>query len=129
MTNLNIDITKKYLVGSNKCWICSIDGSKKCLTYLTMEEIRNILEVFDNHNHPLVDEKILNKYKISDSLKRKASDGLSERPMKLIQRTLRKRVVKKSTNCNIKRIKNYLSSTKEYTTKIAHKPSRSLPCS
>jgi hypothetical protein len=47
------------------------------------------LEVIDNHNHPPHEEKILNKNELSNSLKRKATEDLRERPTKFIHQKLR----------------------------------------
>jgi predicted house-cleaning noncanonical NTP pyrophosphatase (MazG superfamily) len=95
----------KELSSGVKRWVCSISGNKKCPAYLKTEGKTNIVEVIDNHNHPPHEEKILNRNELSNSLKRKATEDLNERPTKLIHQELRKGDIETLTNCDIKRIR------------------------
>ncbi|CAH1115248.1 unnamed protein product [Psylliodes chrysocephalus] len=96
----------KELTGGIKRWVCSVSGNKKCTAYLKTEGKTNIIEVVDNHNYPPLDEKILNRNEVSNSLKRKASEDLSERPLKFIHRELRKGDGETLTNCDVTCIRN-----------------------
>ncbi|KAI5728311.1 uncharacterized protein LOC108252034 isoform X2 [Diaphorina citri] len=49
-----------------------------------------IVEKCNDHNHENVDEKVLNRQKMSNSLKRKAMTDISSRPAKLICTELKK---------------------------------------
>ncbi|CAH1114822.1 unnamed protein product [Psylliodes chrysocephalus] len=96
----------KELTGGIKRWVCSVSGNKKCTTHLKTEGKTNIIAVVDNHNHPPLDEIFFNRNEVSNSLKRKASEDLSEIPLKFIHRELRKGDVETLTNCDVKCIRN-----------------------
>ena len=101
----------KNLSHDVKRWVCSISGNKHCPAYLKTEGITNILvEVKDEHNHLPLEASILNRNMLSNALKRKATEDLNEKPMKILHTELRAGDVETLTlndvNCIRKNIYN-----------------------
>lgn len=126
----------KQLTNGVKRWVCSVSGNKKCPAYLKTEGKSDVLvHIADNHNHQALDEKVLNRLALSNSLKRKATEDLSERPIKLIHTELRSGDVSTLTITDLKCIrKNIYHARRSVLPKLptkleeVHDVLKSFPC-
>jgi len=71
-----------------------------------MNNDTEIIERKINHNHEKLETPILNRQKMSNVLKRKAIDNVSDRPCKLIHNELRKEDVETLTFYDVSRIRD-----------------------
>uniref|UniRef100_A0A8D8RSN6 FLYWCH-type domain-containing protein n=1 Tax=Cacopsylla melanoneura TaxID=428564 RepID=A0A8D8RSN6_9HEMI len=78
---------QKLLKGDVERWICCTK-SCKCSVKL-INNRTDLLEKLNDHNHERIEKKLLNRQKLSNSLKRKATADISTRPRKLICSELR----------------------------------------
>ncbi|KAE9523833.1 hypothetical protein AGLY_015721 [Aphis glycines] len=101
----------KCLANNIQRWKCTV---KTCKAYLKIKENDHVLfNVSDTaHNHDALSEEIINRHIVSNSLKRKGTQELYERPAKLMNRYLKESIdvsVKNTlTITDIRYIKNNL---------------------
>lgn len=79
---------QKLLKSDVQRWVC-IDRNCKCALKISADR-KFILEKLHEHNHENVNEKVLNRQRVSNSLKRKAMTDISSRPAKLICQELKR---------------------------------------
>lgn len=75
----------KHLMDGIQRWACT---TKTCKCYLKIDLENKITESFQEHTHARLEENIINRQKIANSVKRKAAEDISCRPSKLLQREL-----------------------------------------
>ncbi|XP_069701149.1 uncharacterized protein [Periplaneta americana] len=75
----------KTLANGLQRWSCS---DKRCKCYLKIDGNNDIIEKKTNHNHEKLSEKVLQRRKISNFVKRKAIEDMCTKPTKLIYREL-----------------------------------------
>lgn len=92
---------QKSLKDDNQRWICC---RKTCKSFLKLSSSLLLVEHIAQHNHE-IDNKVLNRQTISNNLKRKAIEDISQRPSKLVHKELRKFDVATLTTSDINLIK------------------------
>ena len=94
----HLKIIDKYKFCFHKClanniqrWKCTV---KTCTAYLKINENDDILlNVSDtDHSHDALSEAVINRQIVSNSLKRKGTQELYERPAKLMHRHLKESI-------------------------------------
>lgn len=80
----------KLLAGGVKRWVCSLAASKKCTAFIKTTSDNRIAECADKHNHQQLSDASINRQKFNNDLKRKATEDICERVLKIIQRELLK---------------------------------------
>ncbi|KAJ9574686.1 hypothetical protein L9F63_008147 [Diploptera punctata] len=75
----------KTLANGLQQWTCSI---KTCKCFLKLDSSNSVIEKMKNHSHEKVGEKMLQRQKISNAVKRKAMEDVCTRPTKLIHKEL-----------------------------------------
>lgn len=80
----------KKLVNDIEKWCCTNKNCKSFIKRFNKEILRNQSKLdVDGHNHEAESELILNRQKIRNSLKRKATENICDRPSKLIHSSLK----------------------------------------
>jgi len=92
----------KLLKDDIQRWCCCL---KTCKSYFKCQQNFKILEQHVEHNHPKPDEKLLNRQKISNSLKRKAIEDISSKPLKLLHVEFKNKDVETITTSDVTLIK------------------------
>lgn len=102
----------RELKSNETCWCCT---KRKCAAKLYTCGANYLFSRKSGvHNHAFLSEKVFNRQKISNSVKRKAAEDISERPAKLIHKELstQKEVLTTLTTKDIVYIRNNVNRTK-----------------
>lgn len=99
---------------SEMCWCCIVKTCKAKIYTLGSSEHPVFSRKCGVHEHECVRTEDMNRQKISNSLKRKASDCLAERPLKLIHREMheQKSTVDTLTTKDMKYIRDSINRAK-----------------
>lgn len=96
---------QKMLANDVERWICT---QRSCKCYLKIDSREVIIERKVDHNHNAIDTSVLNRQKLSNSVKRAACDNIHELPSKIVRRELASGDVDTLTMTDIRRIKSNL---------------------
>lgn len=101
----------KKLAGNNLRWCCC---KKSCTASLKTADEENPVTIFDanlNHNHE-VEENVINRKHLSNTLKRKAKDDICEKPSKLIHRELMKNDISTLTTKDVELVRRCMYNSR-----------------
>lgn len=93
----------KMLRNDVQRWKCYLNT---CKCFLKLSSTLDIIEKCNVHNHQKCDDKVLNRQKLSNSVKRKAQDNISTRPSKLIRSELKNSDIPSINTNDLKLIRN-----------------------
>jgi tRNA uridine 5-carbamoylmethylation protein Kti12 len=93
----------KMLRNDVQRWKCYLNT---CKCFLKLSCTLDIIEKCNVHNHQTCDEKVLNRQKLSNSVKKKAQDDISTRPSKIIRSELKNSDILSIDTNDLKLIKN-----------------------
>ncbi|KAE9533104.1 hypothetical protein AGLY_009532 [Aphis glycines] len=84
-------------------WKCYLNT---CKCFFKLSSTLDIIDKCNVHNHEKCDDKVLNRQKLSNSIKRKAQDDISTRPSKLIRSELKNNDIPSINTNDLKLIRN-----------------------
>jgi hypothetical protein len=100
----------KMLCDDVKRWLCT---RKTCKAYIKRKH-DVIVEAFLEHNHESDSDQTLNRQKLSNSLKRKATEDICEKPSKLLHRELHSKHVDTLTVTNVNLIRKNIHNARKH---------------